>query len=127
MVDEKTEPYIVKHSIVSQDAQYNAVHLTFGGNVTIEVYDDDYAGVTIEKTSTNGRSDTIGVREGGAYGSYLLVLDSEPTKEFVVHIALEEGEPDDISTDLTEIVFDNGNWNVACEVLVLSSWFFVLV
>ena len=36
------------------------------------------------------------------------MLDSEPTKEFVFRIALEDGEPDDISTDLTEIVFDNG-------------------
>ncbi len=56
--------------------------------MTVVVHDNDFAGVSINRVTAGGVSDTV---EGGVNGSYTLVLDSEPVDKVFIQAFANEG------------------------------------
>jgi hypothetical protein len=46
--------------------------MEFGGNVTVKVFDNDFAGASVQYPSSIGMSGAVSVREGGHSEVYLL-------------------------------------------------------
>jgi subtilisin family serine protease len=105
-VAEGTHSGSVSHSASSDDDNYDGLAI---GNVNVEVTDNDSAGVDVTPTATSAT-------EGGATGSYDVVLTSQPTA--AVSIALV---PDaQVSTSASPLVFTAANWDVAQSVTVTA-------
>lgn len=97
---------IVTAAAVSTDATYNGLD---AADVAVTNRDDDARGVTVTPTSTTAT-------EGGAGGSYTVVLQSEPTD--TVSIAIT---PDaQVTTTPNTLQFTAANWNVAQTVAVTA-------
>jgi hypothetical protein len=95
---ERGSVYALPHSqcpkqvTFSLDERYNSADCVANvGNVTVVVHDNDFAGVSINKVTAGGVSDTVAVREGGVNGSYTLVLDSEPVDNVFIQTFVNEG------------------------------------
>jgi hypothetical protein len=92
-VAESTEVHFVRHELFSSDDAYSGTKVAFwkdGGNVTVVVHDNDFAGVSISKVTAGGVSDTVAVREGGVNGSYTLELDSAPLDKVFIQAFVNE-------------------------------------
>ena len=101
------------------DERGEGVKLTFGelpegviagtpSELVITFVDDDDAGVTVTPT-------TLTVAEG-ADGEYMVVLDSQPTRNVTVTVDGASGT--DLTLDSSTLTFTTGNWNVAKTVTV---------
>ena len=101
--DESVE---VTHTAASSDTAYNNL---VGTPVEVRVTDDEVAGVTVG-------SGPVGVTEGGATGSYTVVLDSEPSQNVTVTAtSLDAGA---VTVTPTTLTFTTGNWATAQTVTV---------
>ncbi|EGV33016.1 FG-GAP repeat protein, partial [Thiorhodococcus drewsii AZ1] len=67
---------------------------------------------TIQITPSNGK---ISVTEGGATGSYTLVLDTVPTSDVIITL---DTTNDQVSVDTPTLTFTNANWNTPQTVTV---------
>ena len=101
-VDEDTEAVMLNHAV----SGYPGV-LTAEG-VTVNITDNDTAGVTVTPTS-------ISVTEGGSDVIYSLVLDSQPSGSVIVTVGGGGGE---VSVDPSSLTFNATNWDTAQEVSV---------
>ena len=96
----------VSHTATSSDAAYDNL---VGDVVTVTVTDDEVAGVS-------AGSGPVGVSEGGADGSYTVVLDSEPSGTVTVTAA--SGDTGAVTVTPTILTFTTGNWATAQTVTV---------
>ena len=87
-------------------ADYGGV--TEAADVTVTVVDNDAAGVTVGPTS-------ISAAEGGAAGSYTVVLDTEPSGTVTVTV---HGAGDDLTVSPPTLTFDGTTWATARTVTV---------
>lgn len=93
----------ISHQSSSADAGFDGLT----AEVSVQVGDNDAAGVILSKT-------TASVTEGGAGDSYTVQLNSQPFGDVVVTLAPSA----QVSTGSTEIVFNAVNWNLAVTVAV---------
>jgi hypothetical protein len=96
----------IAHTSVSTDSNYNNLTIS---PVTATIADNDTTGVSISQQSTTAT-------EGGATGSYILKLNSQPTAP--VTISFDAGNQ--ISA-IAAITFDATKWNVATPVTVTAT------
>ena len=96
----------ISFGVTSADTGYNALAVA---NVVVNITDNDIAGITVSPT-------TIAATEGGATGSFTVVLTSQPSAD--VSIALAPDAQATISTGT--LTFTSANWNVAQTVTVTA-------
>ncbi|WP_375341988.1 SdrD B-like domain-containing protein, partial [Okeania sp. SIO3B5] len=87
----------ISHVATSEDINYNGLEIS---QVTTNITDNDTAGVSINPTD-------IDATEGGATGSYEVVLTTQPTA--LVTINFDTGNQ---IQPIAPITFDQTNWNV---------------
>lgn len=101
----------VSHSVSSADADYNGIAV---GNVTVNLTDNDTAGVTITESGGN-----TAVNEGGGTDTYNAVLQSEPTANVTVTVTPPGAQlTANGSAAPVNLTFTPGNYNVAQSVTV---------
>ncbi len=93
----------IQHVVESADANYNNLQVN---PVTATIADDDTAGISIALINTN-------IAEGGAGGSYSVVLTAAPTAPVAVNFTAD-GQLQPIAP----ISFDASNWNIPQTVTV---------
>ncbi len=104
-VDEGAHTGTITNSASSVgDSNYNAP----ANNVTVNITDNDIAGVTINKAS-------VAVAEGGATDTYTVVLDSEPTASVTIDVINTDGQ---VNGTPDQLIFDAGNWDTPQQVTV---------
>lgn len=111
MIAEDTHYAVIKHTSSSLDPNFNgpATPFLYGSNVTLQIFDNDAAGVRISRRH-------VFVGEGGAIDRYEVVLRSQPWYPVTVRIVpLNAGQT--IVTP-SEIKFQPGDWNIAQRVVV---------
>ncbi len=89
----------------------DGVTLGSQSSATVTLADDDARGVTVTPTA-------LTVDEGGDE-TYTVVLDSEPTADVAVTVAVPQDT--DVSVDNTSLTFTEGNWNTAQTVTVSAA------
>ena len=95
---------VITHSVASSDSTYNAFTVA---NVSVDVTDNDVAGVTIDDIDGS-----IDVAEGGATDSYTIVLQSQPTANVTITV-----DPDNQTSvgagagNVISLTFSAANWN----------------
>ncbi|MEG4960200.1 DUF7948 domain-containing protein, partial [Microcoleus sp. K4-C2] len=94
----------IAHTAISTDTNYNSITVPA---VSVAITDNDTAGFSIAPTN-------ITATEGGANGSYKILLTSQPTAP--VTISFNTG--DQLNPIATPITFDSTNWNVEKTVTV---------
>lgn len=99
----------IAFTTASSDGNYNA--LTLPG-VTVNITDNDTAGITV----TRSGGSAVYVAEGGATGTFTLVLTSQPTANVV--FAINAGTQ--VSTSPAAVTFTPANWNVPQAVTVTA-------
>ena len=97
-VDEDSDTFTLTHTVTSTDSDYNAF-ATAG--VTVNVTDDDTAGVTI--------SENILTIDEGSSATYTVVLDTQPTGNVTVTPGGTSGT--DVSASPAVLTFTTDNWN----------------
>jgi len=112
-LDEDAEAVTITHSVASTDGKYGGIG---AGGVTVNITDDDTAGVTL--TESGG---TTAATEGGATDTYTVVLDSRPAATVTVTV-----DPD-AQTDLgggpgaaIQLIFAPGAWSAGQAVTVTA-------
>ena len=105
----------VDNAIVEGQEEVTLTHTVAGygevteaAGVTVTVVDNDAAGVTVGPTS-------ISATEGGAAGSYTVVLGSEPSGTVTVTV---DGAGDDLKVSPSTVTFDGTTWATAQTVMV---------
>ena len=105
----------VDNAIVEGQEEVTLTHTVAGygevteaADVTVTVVDNDAAGVTVGPTS-------ISATEGGAAGSYRVVLGSEPSGTVTVTV---DGAVDDLKVSPSTVTFDGTTWATAQTVMV---------
>ena len=96
----------VGHEGASNDADYKGDL----GSVTVDITDDDQAGITL--IETDGSTD---VGEGGASDSYTITLDSEPTADVTIDLTHGDGQ---VIVDPVQLTFTAGDWELAQTITV---------
>ena len=83
--------------------------------MTASISDDDVAGVSVTPT-------TVNVTEGGATGTYDVVLDTQPTGDVTVTITPQGTEATAVATvgGTGSLIFSSGNWDTPQEVTVTA-------
>ena len=84
--------------------------VTSADSVTVTIADNDTAGVTVNPTA-------VTATEGGATGSYTVVLKSQPTDTVTVTVG---DTSDDIAASPETLTFTTANWNTAQTVTVTA-------
>ena len=108
--DANDEVVDVSHRAASTDSTpYNNLA---GDVVTVTVDDDDTAGVTVVPETS------LRVDEGGADGSYTVVLASEPSGN--VTVTATSGDLDAVTVSPMSLTFTTGNWATAQTVTVTA-------
>ena len=107
--DANDEDVDVSHRAASTDSAYNNLA---GDVVTVTVDDDDTAGVTVVPETS------LRVDEGGADGSYTVVLASEPSGN--VTVTATSGDLDAVTVSPMSLTFTTGNWATAQTVTVTA-------
>lgn len=102
-----THTSLISHTVSSTDLNYHGMSVS---GVTTTISDNDTAGVTLSTTA-------VSVTEGGATGSYTIVLDSEPTADVVVALNSNNGN---ISLSTSSITFTSSNWDTIRTVTVTA-------
>jgi hypothetical protein len=97
---------VISHSATSGDGDYNGISIA---DVTANITDDDFAGVTI--TESGGSTD---VSEDGATDTYSAVLDAAPTATVTIGVNVDS----QVNADASSLVFTPGNWNVSQTVTI---------
>ena len=92
--------------VASGDGSYDGMAVR---DVAVNVTDNDTAGVTL--TASGG---TTAVTEGGATDSYTVVLDTQPTADVTVDLAVGP----DISVNPPSVTFNAVNWNLGVAITV---------
>jgi hypothetical protein len=87
----------ITHAAQSADAKYNGIAID---NVTVNITDNDLAGVTISPL-------TVNVVEGGASDTYSVVLTGQPSQDVVVTVTPDAQSEVNPNT----LTFTNANWN----------------
>ena len=100
------DPVVLTHTVSGGD--YEGVTTA---DVEVTIIEDDTAGVTI---STN----TLEVTEGDSQ-SYTIVLDTEPTSDVTVAVAVPEDA--EVAVDETVLTFTTDNWNTPQTVTVTAA------
>lgn len=114
---DETDPHteLITHAIASADPFYNA--LPDGAQVTVNITDNDTAGIVITQTGTTD------VSEGSATpDTYTVVLNSQPTADVTVNLTFDNQiviNGDDTGT--VSLNFTSVNWNTAQTVSVLAA------
>lgn len=98
----------VAFAVTSADLGYNGLAVA---SVTVNVTDNDVAGVTVTQSGGN-----TNVAEGGATDSFTVVLTSQPSAN--VTVALATGTQVTLSS--LSLTFTPANWNVAQTVTVTA-------
>ena len=98
----------IAFAVTSADLGYNGLAVA---SVTVNVTDNDVAGVTVTQSGGN-----TNVAEGGATDSFTVVLTSQPSAN--VTVALATGTQVTLSS--TNLTFTPANWNVAQTVTVTA-------
>jgi len=98
---------IITHTGTSGDAAYNGIAIA---DVSVDITDNDTPGVSI--TTLN-----VSATEGGASGSYDVVLTTPPTADVTLTLVATGGESTPTPTPLT---FTTGTWNTAQAVTVAA-------
>ncbi len=96
----------IRHTVTSSDGNYNAFPLS---EVTASITDNDSAGISIVPISTSAT-------EGGANGSYSVVLTSAPKAPVTVNFTT-----DSQVQAISAITFDSTNWNLPQTVTVIAA------
>ena len=104
-IAEPTERVTLTHAVTG----YGPV--TAAPGVAVEVTDNDRRGVTVSPRR-------LTVTEGGAQGSYTLVLDTEPAGDVTVTV---EGAGDDLSVSPSSLTFTTTDWHQAQAVTVSAT------
>ncbi len=107
-VVEGSHSSVITHSASSTDTNYNGITVA---SVSVNVQDNDTAGVTI--TPTGGSTN---VTEGGATDDYSVVLNTAPTADVTVTITHDTQS----STSVPTLTFTTANWNVPQSVTVTA-------
>ncbi|NEO55191.1 MAG: tandem-95 repeat protein [Okeania sp. SIO3B5] len=95
----------ISHVATSEDINYNGLEIS---QVTTNITDNDTAGVSINPTD-------IDATEGGATGSYEVVLTTQPTAQ--VTINFDTGNQ---ILPINSITFDDTNWNIPQQIPVAA-------
>ena len=103
-IAEDEETATLTHSV----SGYGTV--TTADSVTVTIADNDTAGVTVSPTA-------VTATEGGATGSYTVVLTTQPTGTVTVTVG---DTSDDISASPSSLTFTTVNWNTAQTVTVTA-------
>lgn len=98
----------ISHS--SSGGEYDGVVIN---DVTVNITDDDAAGVTV--TPTSGLQTT----EAGATDSFTVVLNSEPTSSVTINVSSSDTSEGTVSTG--SLTFTAGNWNTPQTVTVTGA------
>ncbi len=107
-VEEGPTVAIISHSIISNDAALNGARI---GNLSVDVGDDDAAGIVV--TQTDGGTRAI---EGGAGDTVSVTLSRALDAGEVVTVTLDADPGAGVSA--TTLTFTDANWNVAQTVTV---------
>lgn len=105
----------VRHVATSTDPAYEQVGMP---RVTVNIIDNDYAGVMI--IPTNGSTDVV---EGGATDTYDVVLTNQPSQDVTIRLDHAQGQVtavDAAHPDKAELTFTPLNWNVPQTVLITA-------
>jgi len=97
----------ITHTASSTDSNYDGISIS---NHTANITDNDTAGVTLSSTSTSAT-------EGGATGSYTIVLDSEPTGNVQIDTSVNNSEV----TATPSLTFTSANWNATQTITVTAT------
>lgn len=100
----------LRHTVSSFDPQYAPNMFTIE-DVQATIDDDDSAGVTINPTA-------IEVSEDGNTATYEINLNSEPTAEVRIDIAVADGQT---TTKPPFVTFDSTNWDVKKKITVYAT------
>ena len=104
----------IDHAASSSDPFYDGGTPVIA-SVTASISDDDVAGVSVTPT-------TVNVTEGGATGTYDVVLDTQPTGDVTVTITPQGTEATAVATvgGTGSLIFSSGNWDAPQEVTVTA-------
>ncbi len=97
----------ITHEAASDDPSYDELAIS---DVTVDITDNDTAGVTASPA-------TISATEGGAGGSYTVVLTSQPTAEVTVYVYAD----DQVTADPTSVSFGGAGGDTPGEPVVFTS------
>ena len=98
----------ISHTVTSTDPKYGTIVPT---SVTVDITDNDVAGVTITESSGS-----TAVTEGTVSDTYTVVLTRQPSSSVIVTVS-----PDaQVSVDKPSLTFTIGNWNAAQTVIVTA-------
>jgi hypothetical protein len=117
-IDELPELHTVTHAATSSDPFYEGAPLTFSGNVSVNVTDNDLAGITLSKTATS-------VTEQGSTDFYTVKLNSDPdvthgVDEPSCRVTIHIRDTHDVSVSPNTLVFTSSNWNLEQQVDVVA-------
>lgn len=98
----------ISHSVSSSDGKYNGLSIS---SVAVSVTDNDTPGVTLSAKN-------VSVKEGGATGSYTLVLNTQPAQ--VVTVTVKIGGDAHVSLSTEKLTFTTSNWNTAQSITILT-------
>jgi hypothetical protein len=110
-VADGTRTSVISHTVTSGDTRYNGLAVS---NVTSDVSDNDVAGVDPSTSS-------VTVAEGGAAGSYTIVLASQPTAD--VDVTVTPDAQVDLGSGAGVVVvltFTDANWDTPQTVSVTA-------
>jgi hypothetical protein len=105
----------VRHQASSADPAYDQVGMP---RVTVNIIDNDYAGVMI--IPTNGSTDVV---EGGTTDTYGIVLTRQPSQDVTIRLDHAQGQvtaTDAAHPERAYLTFTRLNWNVPQTVLVTA-------
>jgi hypothetical protein len=105
----------VRHVATSVDPAYEQVGMP---RVTVNIIDNDYAGVMI--IPTNGSTDVV---EGGTTDTYGIVLTRQPSQDVTIRLDHAQGQvtaTDAAHPERAYLTFTRLNWNVPQMVLVTA-------
>lgn len=94
----ETHSSFISHSVKSNDGEYHAKR---ANQISISIEDNDTARVLVAPT-------TLQTSEDGATASYVLVLNSSPTKLVRVRLLFDDTQ---VQPTPSEVAFDRNNWN----------------
>lgn len=99
----------VTHSLTSSDSKYSGLAVS---SVVVNIVDNDTAGAALSAKN-------ISVKEGGATGSYTLVLTTQPNHTVVITAKIG-GDPH-VSLSTERLIFTPSNWNVPQSITILTA------
>lgn len=99
----------VSHSVASGDGSYDGMAVR---DVAVNIADNDTAGVTLTESAGS-----TAVTEGGATDSYTIVLNSQPTADVTVSLAVGP----DVSVNPASVTFNAVNWNLGRTITVTAA------